>query len=367
MKLYKNPSVNELEKIVKNGNLSDATILHYTGHVFGIGCLIGNRDGMQRISSLKKRNDKSGFICLISDYGWLAENGIEVPVSLEPLLIQYWPGNLTVVMPCHEERFAHLAINGKVAFRVPPDPLLRSFLHLVQEPMVSTSINISGLQPVNDLDEIQKRYGDWFDIGVIPVQKYINPQLELSTIIEYNGENTHNNSNSQIKCLREGSIPYYEIRNSFKKPSILFICTGNICRSPIAEYLFNYYAEKGNLPFVSTSAGLLENGAMISFNSLQLLVEKGISAYEHLSRKADPQIMSTHWLILTMEQRQRDFLQSTFPNAAHRIFTLKEYVGEEGDISDPIGLDLDSYREIFNQIDDVIQKLLSLLKKYERL
>jgi len=63
-----------------------------------------------------------------------------------------------------------------------------------------------------------------------------------------------------------------------------------------------------------------------------------------------------------MEERQRDFLRMQEPKQVHKIFTLNEYVGETGDIADPFGADLDTYRETFNIIDDRIQRLIEKLK-----
>ncbi|MBM4399864.1 MAG: protein tyrosine phosphatase, partial [Candidatus Cloacimonetes bacterium] len=219
--------------------------------------------------------------------------------------------------------------------------------------------NISGIPPAENLQEIQKRYQSWFDIGFVPNN---TEESEPSTIIEY--VDTDDESNKilpYLRCLREGSIPFYEIKKNFHEPTIQFICTGNICRSPIAEYLFNHYSKEQNLPYSSRSAGLLETGALISLNSMQLLAEQGINASEHYSRKIDEEIMNSSWLVLTMEQRQRDLIIAKFPESAHKVFTLREYVGENGDIADPIGYDIDYYRDIYHQIDEAIQKLINRL------
>ncbi|MFO7660502.1 MAG: protein tyrosine phosphatase, partial [Candidatus Cloacimonadaceae bacterium] len=161
----------------------------------------------------------------------------------------------------------------------------------------------------------------------------------------------------------ESSVPFYNIKQSFQKPTVLFVCTGNICRSPIGEYLFNYYSAKRNLPFKARSAGLMGNGAMISLSSLQLLAEQGIVADEHSSRKINSEILSESWLVLTMEERQRDIIRANFPEFRENVYTLLEYVGGEGDIADPIGEELDYYRNIYNQIDAALLKLFDILQQ----
>jgi protein-tyrosine-phosphatase len=64
-----------------------------------------------------------------------------------------------------------------------------------------------------------------------------------------------------------------------------------------------------------------------------------------------------------MEDRQRDILREREPNAAHKIMTLNEAVGESGDIKDPFGSELDNYRATFELIEDRIKRLIDLMKR----
>ncbi len=359
MKLFRNPHPNELEKLITKHWTQDSTVLHYTGHMLGIGCRLSSTNALDRISSLKQRTGKEGFIALICDLQWLGDNNIDIPALLVPICQQYWPGNLTLIFPTRNPMFAPVTVNGKTAFRVPTDSMLRQIIDYLGEPMISTSINVSGLPPAETMQDIDKRYANWFDLGFISSSIITT---EPSTIIEY--ADTDDNGKPiipRLKCLRESSIPFYEIRQSFAQPAILFVCTGNICRSPIAEYLFNKYSKERNLNIRAKSAGLLETGAMISLNSMQLLAEKGINAQEHLSRKINTEILSSSWLIFTMEEAQRDIIRNSFPEFRHKIFTLKEYIGQEGDIADPIGKDSDYYRDIYGQIDEALLGLLDIL------
>jgi tRNA threonylcarbamoyl adenosine modification protein (Sua5/YciO/YrdC/YwlC family) len=359
LKLIKNPSPKLLEDAVEKHWKPDSTVLHFTGNMFGIGCRLSSSAGIDKISKLKQRPEKNGYIVLLSDLQWLFDNDIAVPVGLLPILKQYWQGNLTVVFSVRDSRFASVALNGKVAFRVPSDNMLRHIIDILDEPIISSSINISGIPPAETLEDITTRYDAWFDLGFVPND---TETIEPSTIIEYIDTNEHGKPVlPYLRCLRESSIPFYEIKQTFNAPSLLFVCMGNICRSPIAEYLFNHYSQQKNLPFSSTSAGLLDTGSMISVNSMQLLAEQGIMAQEHYSRKINPEILNGSWLILTMEERQRDYIRNNFPESAHKVFTLKEYVGEEGDIADPVGYDIDYYRDIYQQIDIALIKLFDLI------
>jgi tRNA threonylcarbamoyl adenosine modification protein (Sua5/YciO/YrdC/YwlC family) len=327
--------------------------------MFGIGCRLSSISAIKKISRLKQRSENSGYIALIPDIEWLPENGIEIPQPLIHILNHYWPGNLTVIIPVHDERFGAISVNRKVAFRVPEDYMLRQMLEYLGEPMLSTSINISGVPPADNLNDIRKRYESWFDLGIIPNDTKL---AEPSTIIEYiDSDKSGKAIHPYLKCLRESVIPFYEIKQLFSEPTILFVCTGNICRSPIAEYLFNHYGKSRKLPYTAKSAGLVESGVSISSHSLSLLKEKGINADNHVSQKINPELLGGSWLVLTMEEKQRDIIRIQYPDYAGKVYSIKEYIGEKGDIADPIGNDLDYYRNIYNQIDEALVKLFPRL------
>ena len=143
----------------------------------------------------------------------------------------------------------------------------------------------------------------------------------------------------------------------------MFVCTANICRSPIAEKLFRVMIEKDNLALASDSCGLLDGGHTISPKSMMLLVERGITeAQSHVSKKHTPQLITASWLILTMEERHRNTLRELYPNEARKIFTLNEIVGEEGDIADPYQSELENYQFTFNLIETRLIQLMQLIK-----
>ncbi|HNV92976.1 MAG: Sua5/YciO/YrdC/YwlC family protein [Candidatus Cloacimonetes bacterium] len=363
MLISKDPGLRKLEKFLDSNSLEHSTILHWTGSMWGIGCRLSSLETIARIETLKQRAEKQGFIALIPDINYLDQK--QIPAALRPLMHQYWPGNLTFIFPYQDSKFETITNKGKVAFRVPSDPALRAFISLLGEPLISTSVNVSGLMPEENYDRIISKYGSWFDFALLPANKEIKSTTEPSTIIEYISAADSGN-NDEIKCLREGSIPFYEIKQAFKLPVVMFVCTANICRSPMAEYLFRKMARENNISLATDSCGLLPGGQMISVNALQLLLERGIlDAQQHISQQITPQLVSSSWLILTMEERQRDLLRTTYPNSESRIMTLNEIVGEKGDIEDPFGRNLESYRKTCEIIENRLQLLTEYLKNNE--
>lgn len=363
MQILRDPSLRKLEKFIAKNPWDDATLLHWTGSMWGIGCRLSATNAIERIRRLKQRPEKQGFIALIHDLSVLDMS--KVPSGLKPLMEQYWPGNISMVFSYDDPKFNPIAINGKVAFRVPTDPLLRAFIFSIGEPLISTSINVSGLPPEEDSKRIERNYAAWFNYAILPSAKEIKAETEHSTIIEYvrAQEAQGNGTCDELKCLREGSVPFYEVKKSFHLPLVMFVCTANICRSPIAEKLFRVMVTKENLALATDSCGLIEGGRNISINSMQLLMERGITeAMEHVSKQITPQMVTSSWLILTMEERQRDSLRNFYPLSAKKIWTLNEIVGEEGDIGDPYQSELENYRTTFEVIENRLKRLITMIK-----
>jgi len=326
--------------------------------MFGIGCNAFSQNAIDRINELKRRPSETSYIVLLPNMAALFDLQVTISPVLRRILEQFWPGNLTVILPCNDSRLQPLARNGKVAFRIPDEPVLLQLLDTIQVPLVSTSINISGYPYLRTFKEIKQTVWDWFDLGVLPRIKLISEDTEPSTIIDM--------VDGQLVCLREGSIPFYRLKSSFQQPQILMVCTGNICRSPLAEYRLRKKMKEANLPYTVASGGLSQSGVAISKNSLLLLMEDGINAVEHFSRKIDEEMLAESWLVLTMEERQRDFLCKTFPQQAAKIKTINEFCGLSGDIIDPYGEDIEFYREVDKQIKERVETITNLLQEQSR-
>ena len=330
----------------------DEVFLHHTGGMFGIGCSAFDAAAIGKINRLKQRESGKGLIVLLADRNWLDKYDIPVSLKMQRLLQQYWPGELTVILPDPQHNFENISWQGQVACRIPPDPFLQDFIKNFNTPIVSTSVNLAGEAPVNDLIEIRKTFKKWFDLEILPSElPKGNPKP--STIIK--------EDKGKLVLLREGSIEYAEIERSWQKPQILFVCTANICRSPMAHHYLDWLIQKKKLPYEIRSAGFLASGFRISENSCSVLAEIGIDVAQHVSAQLSEDVVRQSWLILTMTSNHKHSLIGHFPNAADKTFTLSEVTGFQQDIDDPFGLDLFYYRQTFekikNRIDMFVKKL----------
>ena len=152
--------------------------------------------------------------------------------------------------------------------------------------------------------------------------------------------------------------------------TVLFVCTANVCRSPMAEAVFNALAEDRRLPYRARSSGVaaLVNEPMTP-NARAALEEVGIPAgHHHRARQVSESMLREADLVLTMSPRHVATLQERYGSLSHKVHTLPQYAsgstGEDG-ISDPYGQTMTAYRASVHQLLDHLDSLVEVLRKTE--
>lgn len=140
-------------------------------------------------------------------------------------------------------------------------------------------------------------------------------------------------------------------------PSVLFVCTANICRSPLAEALFRDMVrdEPGEWKVESAGTWALV-GEPAAQKSQQVLAERGLDASDHRARSVSLELLNSFKLILTMENGHKEALQIEFPAIKGRVYTLSEMVGDEFDIHDPIGGPLVDFQATADELEQILSE-----------
>ncbi|WP_017756615.1 low molecular weight protein arginine phosphatase [Calidifontibacillus oryziterrae] len=145
--------------------------------------------------------------------------------------------------------------------------------------------------------------------------------------------------------------------------NILFVCTGNTCRSPMAEAVLRH---KANSEYEVKSAGVFAHvGSPASQNSVEVLTKQSIPI-NHKSAQLDDELIEWSDLILTMTNAHKKLILERYPKAADKVYSLLEFaLNSPADIFDPFGGTIEDYREVYEQIDEAIKQLLVKLKTHQ--
>lgn len=140
---------------------------------------------------------------------------------------------------------------------------------------------------------------------------------------------------------------------------ILFVCTGNLCRSPLAEVALRKILEGAGLEDVQvSSAGVrTRRGLSPPEEAIQAAREMGLDLSTHLSQTLSAELMGSADRVLVMAPEHEEALRALFPSLAHRVERLSAYLpeGEGPSIPDPLGYPLEVYRKCYAQIERAVR------------
>lgn len=155
--------------------------------------------------------------------------------------------------------------------------------------------------------------------------------------------------------------------------NILFVCTGNTCRSSMAEGIFKELLKNIDENIHVSSAGIsVYEGERANEKAIESLSKKNIDISSHKARQLTKEIIDESDLILTMTTNHKEIINYSVPEAKQKVYTLKEYAhlisdekinGNNLDVADPYGMDYNVYELSMYEIEVELKKIINNIIK----
>ncbi len=348
-----------------------ALVIFPTETVYGIAASAADPAAVARLRAAKKRRDSQPFTVHIGDPQDAAAFVPEPPPVAVHLARRAWPGPLTLVfrevaadaapvLREHPQARQQVYRDDSVGLRCPDHAVARELLRAAGVPVVASSANVAGARPPADADQAAEQLGeqaDWIvDAGPARYRS-------ASTIVEVGSQG--------LTILRTGVLDERTIRRMAVR-RILLVCTGNSCRSPLAEYMLRQALAKRlgidpealeNAGYAVTSAGTAAmTGAPMSSGSLEALRRRGIDGSTHRSQPLSEMLIREADRIWCMSPEHREAVLARVPGAAART----ELFDPAGAVFDPIGQGPEVYERCAQHIETLVARRVKELVDEDR-
>ncbi len=192
LRLQDSSSRNRIKKLLKEGKIG----LFPTDTIYGICCRMDSKSSVERIYSIKQREENKPFLILASSVSQVADYANLDSENFPEVIKKYWPGPLTVILKAYKDKVLSQVRAGgdTIAVRIPDYPELSEIISEIDVPLVAPSANISGEIAPGEYSQVDKKIVDAVDFVVIGECKMKKP----STIVDCSGEKT--------RIVREGAI-----------------------------------------------------------------------------------------------------------------------------------------------------------------